>query len=499
MMDIKDTKYRYNDEGERYKRMNKFIYLCVTILSVVFLIYLGAKLGLDTLNKMTIIGNAVLLILFAIFNTVIFKIKPASKSFKIILSVEMGIEYLLLVSQTDATFINLALVGILAVTIPYYETRFHKGLNLFYAVLYIIGIGIKNVKGIAVQDVNMICEVITMLLLFITLARTGSITKRFSDDALGAVGEQKKQQDIMVADVLDISRQVQEDAQKSDCLVDELYQSTEMVSMSMKEISQSTGVTAENIYEQNTMTQSIQTAIDETVERSRKMVGVAEDSNEDIKGNIKVIEELKVQSGNIARTNEAVMQSMEQLQSKTKEVAEIVGIIFNVSNQTNLLALNATIESARAGEAGRGFAVVASQIKLLAEQTKSSTQSITKIINELNENAGRVMEAVESSVGATGRQNEMIVTTADSFEKLDQNIMSLLGDISEISGRISGLAESNHNIVENIALLSSTTEEVSANAEQAKKLSGHNLKYAEETKGAIKSIKTTVGRMNQYL
>ena len=122
------------------------------------------------------------------------------------------------------------------------------------------------------------------------------------------------------------------------------------------------------------MTQSIQSAIDETGERSRKMVDVATDSNENIQENLQVMEELKNQSEQIAATNHEVTESMTRLQNKTKEVEEIAGMILNISNQTNLLALNASIESARAGEAGRGFAVVAEQIRQLAEQTKKSTE-----------------------------------------------------------------------------------------------------------------------------
>ena len=81
----------------------------------------------------------------------------------------------------------------------------------------------------------------------------------------------------------------------------------------------------------------------------------------------------------------------------------IAGMILNISSQTNLLALNASIESARAGEAGRGFAVVADQIRQLAEQTKQSTEEITRITTELSMNANDVVKSIESSIDANQR------------------------------------------------------------------------------------------------
>ena len=247
------------------------------------------------------------------------------------------------------------------------------------------------------------------------------------------------------------------------------------------------------------MTQDIQNEITLTGESSKKMVGIATESNEGIKENLKVMESLKEQSVMIADTNMQVTEAMGRLQNKTKEVEEITSMILHTSNHTNLLALSASTESARAGEAGKGFAVVADQIRQLAEQTRSSTEEISKIIDELNQNANEVTGSVENSVAAAEQQNEMILSAADTFEQLNTNMIELIKNINDIDERITNVSESNNKIVESISQLSATTEEVTASAEQASNMSIQNLEYARKAKDAIVEIKNTTDGLEQYI
>ena len=57
------------------------------------------------------------------------------------------------------------------------------------------------------------------------------------------------------------------------------------------------------------------------------------------------------------------VEAMEQIETSSRRIADIIGMIDDIAFQTNLLALNAAVEAARAGEAGRGFAVVAAEVR----------------------------------------------------------------------------------------------------------------------------------------
>lgn len=492
-------KFKYKDKKERYRKMNRFNLIVVTSALFIFLAFIWMEMVMGSINTVTVGANTVVIILSIIANFVIYYRDKAGNLLKLMMAVEIGFEFLMMAAQTEAAFIDITLLGVLAVVIPYYDKKFCVRLAITYAALYTFEEVVRSFKGTLNLEADSICMAVIVYAIFIILARVGSISQDFSDDAQGSIAEQSGKQEIMLQDIISISRTVKEESDKSTELVNELVDSTQAVARSMQEISAATNTTAENITEQNIMTRNIQESIEKTRDHSRQMVNIARESNVSIQENMKMMEDLKEHSAQIAATNEQVTASMGKLQNRTKAVEEIAGMILDISSQTNLLALNASIESARAGEAGKGFAVVADQIRQLSEQTRASTEDITKIVNELNENADEVVHSVESSVGATVNQNKMICTAADSFLKLDSNIAELISDIQEIDQRIENLSDSNNKIVENISHLSATTEQVTASAEHASVLSDNNLDCAEQTKTAILTIKTTTEGMEQYI
>lgn len=493
-----NKKFRYTDENERYKSVNRFYFIGMNVLYVMCIVYLFMRSNFGDLNKVFAYVNIGLVLVFEVINFVGYFKNKASRNYGLVSIILGGIELLVLGGNSDAQFVKYAVLIILMLQVPYLLPKRQAIICIVFGVGFVFINVLRAVVGHVKFDVDVAFSLLCVILGLYVEWRLTHILKKFNSDALGSMAEQSDKVKTMFDGIVEGSEVVFSEAEKSTELVGNLYEQTQNVTSSMKGIVDSTQMTAQNIEEQNKMTQAIQMAISETGDRSKRMVDIATESNDSINENLRVMQELQQQSKMIAETNVQVNEAMQRLQQKTKEVEAIAGMILGISSQTNLLALNASIESARAGEAGRGFAVVADQIRQLAEQTKQSTEQITTIVEELNQNAEEVVTSVGHSVAATKSQNEKITMASDAFAKLNEDITILIRDISEMDSAIGELSTSNNVIVDSICQLSAATQEITANAEQVLTMSQTNLGYAQTVKESINTIEESTKNMQQY-
>lgn len=494
--------FKYADQEEQLKRANRFLVSGYLIFYAILMIIMWACyfVGIRSKGLTIMVSGIVLVSCIAIF-LLSRKFLPSQKLKMMALPFLLVVCYVTGFAFTQG-FIQLLGIFPLVGCMLFFDKKFSLISGIAYAVMEVLVTTAKIVQHINLEGdsaLNQIFVLVICLVLLVLLYCVTSIAEQFNKDTLGEVHEKNAKMQTMLDDVIGVATEVRKGTESAMDIVNDLNGSSEVVNGAMKNISESTLSTAENIQTQTTMTANIQQSIEDTLTSSETMVEIAKQSGQINRQSMDVMNRLKEQSQVISNTNQDVAKAMEALQAKTEEVRNIADTILGISSQTNLLALNASIESARAGEAGRGFAVVADEIRQLAERTKQETEEISKISDDLTENATRAANAVSQSVSATDAQDVMITEASESFEAMNDNVTELITHIENIDDRLSRLSEANNQIVDNITNLSATTEEVTASSNQAAELSNANMENAESAKNQLTGVLDVSHQLDKYL
>lgn len=235
-------------------------------------------------------------------------------------------------------------------------------------------------------------------------------------------------------EITDISKSIIRHAHKLKEIINEIKIATVDIKTSSKEVNQSSQLLSQTVSEQAASIEEISSSMEQIITNIQQNAG-----------NVKITD----------KNTGVVKSQLHKMQGTTTDnkkavnfIANKIGIINDIAFQTNILSLNAAVEAARAGEQGRGFSVVASEVRKLAEMSKSAASEIQVLsaksvkaaedadqifsltsaqiqetISSINEIA---ISSEEQNIGATqinsalGELNCTVQQTAASIEELAQ-------------------------------------------------------------------------------
>jgi len=162
-----------------------------------------------------------------------------------------------------------------------------------------------------------------------------------------------------------------------------------------------------------------------------------------------------------------VVTTMDEINTSSRKIAEIIGTIDGIAFQTNILALNAAVEAARAGEQGRGFAVVAAEVRSLAQRSAEAAKEIKGLIQAS-------VEKVDSGTRLVGDAGSTMGEIVSSVQRVND----VIGEISAATSEQStGLRQVNTAVSQleqmtqqNAALVEQSAAAAESLADQSRKL-----------------------------
>ncbi len=279
-----------------------------------------------------------------------------------------------------------------------------------------------------------------------TAIAKGDLTQRIHDDGADEAAE--------------LLRSLEHMRSALSALVGEVRQASDSIALSSGEVasgnadlSQRTEQTASNL-------QQTASAIEQLTGTVQQSAGAASQADQ-----------LATSAASVAQRGgtvvSQVVQTMNEINTSSRKIGDIIATIDGIAFQTNILALNAAVEAARAGEQGRGFAVVAGEVRSLAQRSAEAAREIKTLIGASVERVEAGSRLVQDAGGTMGE----IVASVQRVSDIIAEISSAAGEQSKGIGQVNGaVAQLDQMTQQNASLVEQSAAAAQSLREQAGKL-----------------------------
>lgn len=272
------------------------------------------------------------------------------------------------------------------------------------------------------------------------------------------------------------------------------------VSDSTKDIAAGMEETAAAAEELNAITEEIENAVKSIAERTQDGANKVVEISNRAKSTKERVFSSKTAIENLINDKEERLKESLNDAKVVGDIHVLSEAIMSITTKTNLLALNASIEAAKAGEAGRGFTVVASEMRSLAEQSKTMVEQIQEVtskvlvaVDNLSKDANGLLTFVAEDIT---ENMEKFSLTADAYSKDALYVDELVSDFSATAEELLASIE---NVIASVSQVSSASiEGAEGTSNIAEKVNDIN-KMSFEVKELVNSANESVLKLEEQI
>ena len=310
----------------------------------------------------------------------------------------------------------------------------------------------------------------------------GDLTVHLPVDSRDEVGQTKDAFNRFAAILRGMVGEIKADAGNLLAGIERVARATEHIGAGSKEQAASANATAAAVEE---MTVSIGHIAD-AAKNAEQLTRDAGRASQQLSGEmVETAEEISRISTTV-RQLEAVLR---ELDGRSAQISNIVGVIKEIADQTNLLALNAAIEAARAGEQGRGFAVVADEVRKLAERTGVSTVEIGDTIRLIQAETKQAVGSMEEAMQQVQRGVDKSQAVTGSIAHIERNAQAVEQALVSIASATSEQSLASQEIARNIARMHEMTEGADAAIQETRSETARLHQLAQDVRVRMDQFK----------